>query len=219
MGTPEQMDKACPLAAYPEDDRPIIVTAQGEVLLTIGEYKAEYYPTSSHKKLMDSAAATFDADDGDDANEKTTPSQPAPEVGTSAQAAEVVLHPLKFADGRGSIVLPEIIQTKQDGNVAQPTKVKKGKKANYTDIDSDSSSESASESALESASESESESQRVPKQKPMKPKPKSGKVGKKTSTMQRSKKRSREDANDDSEPDAADDENEQLTSAKKPRHK
>jgi hypothetical protein len=203
-GTQEQLDKACLLAAYPENDRPIIVTAQGEVLLTVGEYKAEHDPTTSHKKLMDSAAMDFGSDNGGDANEKTT----------SPLALEVVLHPLKFAHGRGSIVL----DSKDTDKEVQPKKGKKGKKKYDSDIPHDSSSESASASA--SNSESESEPQRTSKQKPAKSKSKtkSRKI-EKTMTLHEPKKRSREDAKHDSELDAADDENEPSTSAKKPRHK
>lgn len=189
LGGPEELDGAVALTAYPENDRPIIVTAKGEVILTIGEYKAEEDRKNGHKKTMESARDAFNSDDDEESakesDEKTTAAVPA----TSADVAKVMLPALKFADGRGSIVLIEKAGT------TQSTKARKEKKSTYQEIDSEIESDA---------------------QKPAKKGKKSSNMGegqKKTATASASKKRARSDS---SEPDAVDDDKEEK-SAKKVR--
>jgi hypothetical protein len=194
-GTEAQLDGAFLLSQYPKDDQPIIVNARGEVILTVGEWRAEQDRVNRHKKLMDSAASAFgsDEDKEEDMEEDKDDEDKADETDKNAASAKAELPALVFASKRASIVasLPD---KKKVNKAAQSTKGKKGKSKDKADFD---------------LSDLESDPQKVKKLKSSK--------SLKSKTETRTKKRPRGESNDASEPDAADDENEQSTSAKKVR--
>jgi hypothetical protein len=189
-GTEAQLDGAFLLSQYPKDDQPIIVNAQGEVILTVGEWRAEQDRVNRHKKLMDSAASAFGSDE--DMEEDKDDEDKADETDKNTASAKAELPALVFASKRASIVasLPD---KKKVNKAAQSTKGKKGKSNDKPDFN---------------LTDLESDPQKVKKLKSSKSKQK---------TEMRTKKRPRGESNDASEPDAADDENEQSMSAKKVR--
>jgi hypothetical protein len=187
LGSPEDLDGAFALTAYPADDRPTIVTARGEVILTVGEYKAEQDWKNHHKRIMESAGDAFNSDEDEEGDEKTTPSAPA----TSTKVVAPVPPALKFADGRASIVLES---DDEEAKMTKTTKARKNKKPKYVEVDSGMESDVQT---LEKKGEGNS-----------------GKGRKKPATASTSKKRPRSDSSSDTHA-VADDEKE--TSTKKVR--
>jgi hypothetical protein len=100
IATEAELEGSKPLSAYPQLDRPVLVSAKGEVLVSYREAEAE--DARRHRVIVSNAMEALKDKDEDDATEDED--NAAKDGDSTAGAMVPKLPALKFAEGRASIV-------------------------------------------------------------------------------------------------------------------